>query len=102
MCGVTESVSVSSEGLNGSNCQLALWRSGLNHQHWPTADVLEVLSSGAPEGVTECTGILLGSLKLLEDHNAVSDVLELKHETNAETPVAFAIGLYLKSSPLHG
>lgn len=60
------------------------------------------MSSGAPEGVTECTDILLGSQKRLEEHNAVRDVLESKHETNSEIPVVFAIGLYLKSSLLHG
>lgn len=46
--------------------------------------------------------ILLGSRKCLEEHNAASDVvLKSNHETNGETPVAFAIGLYLNSSLLH-
>lgn len=74
----------------------------MSHHHWPTADLLQAMSLGAPEGVTEGTDILLGSQKHLEEHNADSDVLESKHETNGGTPVAFAIGLYLKSSLLLG
>lgn len=62
VCGVTESVLVSS-GLNGSNCQLA-WVT--------TTDLLQVMSSGAPEGVTECTGILLDSQKHLEELSVMS------------------------------